>query len=97
MDHQVVCTIKFLLRVFLNLIDIEGYYGPPQFRGRGYFRRGGYGQGGDQPEFEGYNGYRGGRGGRGGRGFRRGSGRRPAPQNEKFVLLYQRLHSLLIY
>lgn len=78
----------------LIFILIEGFYGPPDNfygsapRGRGFYRRGGFGQGGDLPEQEGYNGFRGNRGGRGrGRRFRRGSGRRGEFKNEKFVSL----------
>jgi len=94
MDHQVVYTIKFVFICILLYFN-KGFYGPPNefygppFRGRGYYRRGGYGPGGDLSEQDGFNGYRGFRGFRGfrgrGRGWRRGSGR-GGSNNEKFVL-----------
>lgn len=82
----------FFSYLTLTLILIKGFYDPPNdyypppFRGRGFYRRGGFGQGGDLPDQENFNGYRGYRGGRGRRGgFRRGSGRRGGFKNEKFV------------
>lgn len=77
---------------FSFFILIEGFYGPqdnfyaPSPRGRGFYRRGGFAQGGDLPEQEGFNGFRGNRGGRGrGRRFHRGSARREDFKNDKFA------------
>ena len=93
MDHQVV-GVNGSLNWSFYLILIEGFYPPPNdfygppFRGRGFFRRGGYGQGFDPSDQEGYNGFRGFRRGRG-RGRGRGSGRRGGSTNEQFVFHYR--------
>ena len=93
LDRQLVCMKRssyslVTLSLFEGFYDSPNDFYPQPFRGRGFYRRGGYGQGGDladQENFNDFQGYRGGRGRGRGRRFHRGSGRRGEFKNDKFV------------